>query len=84
MDYQQSSKKMWYIIGIIIIAALAFWYFSSTSPAPGIESSTIVEQAQTVPQDTTTDISADLNQIPDDTAELDQAQSASAATVQGL
>lgn len=76
MDNKKSSNKTWYIIGIIIIIALAFWYFStksSSTPAP-----TATGQAGS---DSVSAISSDLNQIPDDTAALDQAASSSAAAV---
>lgn len=68
---------MWYIIGAVVIIALAFWYFSA-SPAQAPTAST---QTQS---DTVAAISADLNQTSDGSAELNQAAAASAQTVAGF
>lgn len=92
MDYQptgqsltqDSSSKMPYIIGVVVVVVLAFWYFYSVqSPALNTES-TATEQTQltTLPDgNTTADISADINQLPDSSAELDQDAAASAEAV---
>lgn len=82
MDYKNSSNKTWYIIGIVVVIALAFWYFLANSSSSTITGPSTAEQTQTPP--TTASISSDLNQIPDDTATLNQAASASAATVNGF
>lgn len=67
---------MWYIVGAIIIIALAFWYFSEKPP---------VEVVPTIPnENTATAISAEFAQIPDISAELDQEASNSAQAVQGF
>ncbi|NNM83750.1 hypothetical protein HKL94_00835 [Candidatus Parcubacteria bacterium] len=79
MDNQKSSNKTWYIIGIVIIIALAFWYFSTKSPSTTAPAAT----GQTT-NDSVSAISSDLNQIPDDTAALNQAASSSAAAVNGF
>src|SRR3989338_6067189 len=96
MDYQttdqDSSTRAWYIIGIIIVlAALAFLYYyakqsqTGTPPAevqqPAVAGDTLAPLSS---GNTTADISADFNQIPDDTAALDQAAAASAADVSGF
>jgi hypothetical protein len=69
---------MWYIIGIVVIIALAFWYFSA-SPVQAPTTST-----QTQSDNTVAAISADLNQTSDGSAELNQAAAASAQVVQGF
>ncbi|MFA6279052.1 MAG: hypothetical protein WCS97_02870 [Candidatus Paceibacterota bacterium] len=86
MDYQptnqpidqNSSNKMLYVVGIVIIIALAFWYFSS-SPVQAPTSNT-----QATSDNTTAAISAELSQTSDGSAELDQAAAASAQAVQGF
>jgi len=98
MDYQPmnqvidqgSSNKTetWYIAGaIVVIAVLALWYFyERQAPTAGTQP-TAVEQAQTPSLssgNTTADISADLNQSPDDSAALNQAEAASAQDVSGF
>ena len=66
---------MWYIIGaVVVIAALAFWYFSTTR-APSTTGT------ETSGDTTTAAISAELNQISDDSGTLEQDSSASAAAV---
>jgi hypothetical protein len=85
MDSQNSSNKTWYIIGVVVVVALALWYFSSSGVSPSANTGpTAVEQTQTSPDTTTAAISSDLNQIPDDTAALDQAAVAAAAAVQAF
>ncbi|MCX6786642.1 MAG: hypothetical protein NTU85_02405 [Candidatus Kaiserbacteria bacterium] len=75
---QGLSSKMWYIIGAVVVIALAFWYFSA-SPVKAPTANT-----QTPSDNTTAAISADLNQTSDGSAELDQAAAASAQAVQGF
>lgn len=75
---QGSSIKMWYIIGIVVIIALAFWYFSA-SPVQAPTANT-----QTTSDNTSTAISAEFNQISDGSTELNQAEAASAQAVQGF
>ena len=82
-------NKILYIIGILIImVTVAFLYFSAKqAQAPTTTESTAVEQTQIPPLasgNTTADISADLNQVPDTSAALDQAATASAQAVQGF
>ncbi|OGG93148.1 hypothetical protein A2609_02605 [Candidatus Kaiserbacteria bacterium RIFOXYD1_FULL_47_14] len=82
-------NKILYIVGIlIIIVAASYWYFSAKpAQAPTTTESTAVEQTQIPPLasgNTTADISADLNQVPDTSAALDQAATASAQAVQGF
>jgi len=72
-----SSNTMWYIVGAVVIIALAFWYFSA-SPAKAPTTST---QAS---DNTTAAISADLNQTSDGSAELNTAAAASAQAVQSF
>lgn len=85
---QGSSNTVWYVAGgaAIIIAALVVWYFFGMTPPVADTSSTAIEQTQIVPpaNNTVGDISADLNQIPDDTAVLNQDAAAAAQAVQGL
>ncbi len=81
MDYQKSSKKTWYIIGIVIIVALAFWYFSTKSSSTTTGPTTAGQTQTSVANNSVSAISSDLNQIPDDTAALSQAASTSAAAV---
>ncbi|MFA5745094.1 MAG: hypothetical protein WC887_02675 [Candidatus Paceibacterota bacterium] len=81
-------NKTWYIAGILVIIILAlFWYFSTKQAlAPNVES-TVAGQESLPPisnGNTTTDISNDLNQIPDTTAALDQAAASSVQEVQSL
>ncbi len=98
MDYQPiqpmdqnmnegSSYVMWYIVGaVIVIAALAFWYYSSQSTMTNIQN-TVVDQTQTeslTTSNSVVDIMADLNQTLDSSAELNQAAAASAQDVQAF
>lgn len=83
---QDSSNKTWYIVvAVIIIAAIAFWYYSAPKPIAGTE--TTAGQAQTAALtsgNTTADIAADLAQIPDVSAALTQDAAVSAQSVQGF
>jgi len=82
-------NKTWYIVVIlIIIAAAAYWYFSAKpAQAPTTTESTAIEQTQIPPLssgNTTAEISADLSQVSDTSAALDQAAAASAQAVSGF
>lgn len=72
-----SSNMMWYIVGAIVIIALAFWYFSVSPASP-------TTSTQTSGDNTAAAISADFNQISDNTATLDAEAAASAQTVSGF
>lgn len=78
--------KMWWVVGGVVVLALAGWYFYGGKTPTGGEPSA-AEQA-TIPAlsggDTTADISADLAQTPDASAALDADAAASAQAVQGL
>lgn len=78
---QASSNKMWYIIGaiVVVIAALAIWYFSMQSPSTGTQASAVQQnQAPALSSgNTTADIQADLSQTPNDSAALNQDAAAS-------
>lgn len=76
---QGSSSTMWYIIGAIVIIALAFWYFSA-SPAQSPTATT--QQSQNT--NTAAAISAEFNQTSDGSAALAQDQAASAQAVSGF
>ncbi len=85
---QDSSAKVWYIIiGALVVIALGLWYFYWTGALTATAPTSAVEQAE-IPAltggDTTADISADLNQIPDTSAVLDADAAASADAIQGL
>ncbi len=71
-----SSNTMWYIVGAIVVIALAFWYFSAKPP--------VEVTPQTPNENTAAAISAEFAQIPDVSVELDQAASASDQAVQGF
>lgn len=85
-----SSSKVWYVVvGLVVLAALAAWYFydqGQRAPVSAPEASA-VEEAQ-LPAlssgDTAADISADLSQIPDTSAALDADAAAAAAAISGL
>jgi uncharacterized protein HemX len=83
----QGSSLRWYLIGTVIILALGLWYFYGKQESVIDTQSSAIEQTQ-LPAlstgDTTADISADLNQTPDDSAALDQDAAASAQAVQGF
>lgn len=77
---QNSSSKIWYIVGAIVIIAFATWYFyEPRTPIDSTESTAVLSGG-----DTTADISADLDQITDDSSALDQDASASAEAVSGF
>ena len=78
--------KTWYIVGVLVLVALALWYVFGTSKTAGVETSAL-QETQSAPLtagDTTGDISADLNQTADTSAALDADAIASAQAVQGL
>lgn len=89
-----SSTNMWYIVGaVVVIATLGLWYYSTLSPAADMPSQTIGMQAPAADSAQTTslssgnsvaDISADLNQTSDGSAELSQAAAASVQDIQGF
>lgn len=78
--------KTWYIIGIIIIAAIALWLVygkPSTVNAP----SSSTAQADSAPLssgNTTANILSDINRTPDNTAALGTNATAATQAVQGL
>ena len=88
---REHSNGVWYAVGAVVIIALGFWYFYGTrvpvtEESAGAQAST-VEQTQMptlTAGDTTADISADLSQIPDDSAALDADASAAANDISGL
>lgn len=81
-----SSSKTTYLIGaIVVIAALGLWYYYSMQPQTATAPTTLEESpAPLTSGDTTADISADLSQLPDDTATLNQNAAASADAVEGF
>lgn len=91
---QDSPHTMWYVVGaIVIIAGLALWYYSAQSPAAETLDRTVGAQTSVgEPTETSVlskgtsvaDITADFNQTPDDSAELNQAAVASEQNVQGF
>lgn len=92
MDYQTTGQDSqnagkYTAIGIVVIIALALWYFyAKRAPVDGIQNQS-AEQAQLpAPSsgNTTADISSDLNQIPDTSADLDAAAAAAAKDIQSL
>jgi hypothetical protein len=78
MDQTTNSNTMWYIIGAVVIIALAFWYFSA-SPAQAPTASTPAASNTTAAA-----ISAELNQTSDGSAALNQDAAVSAQTVAGF
>jgi len=86
-----SSSMTWYIIGAIVVIALVVAYFILGSPVTDEEitgSQATTEQQTEMPALTsgnnTVDISADLGQIIDTSAELDADAAAVASDLQGL
>lgn len=92
---QSSPNTTPYIVGVVVvIAALALWYFYSTQTSP-INTEAPTATTQTSPTDqaqtpaattgnTTADISTDLNQAPDSSAALDADAAASASDLNSL
>ena len=85
----QGSSMKWYVIGVLVIAALVLWYVygQQTSTSSTDMRASAVEQVQDTALtagDTTADISADLNQTVDTSAALDADAAAVSAAVDGL
>lgn len=82
-----SSMKMWWIVGAVVVLALAGWYFYG-GKVPTESVGTSAAEQVTIPApssgDTTADISADLAQTPDTSAALDADAAASAQAVSSL
>mgnify|MGYP001561770576 CR=1 FL=1 len=78
MENQSTGRTVGIVVAVIVVG-LGFWYFVMKSPAT--DSQTSVEQVQ-IPAptvgNTTADISADLNQIPDTSTALDAEAAATA------
>lgn len=84
---QDSSNKVWYLIGAAVIIALGLWYFYGVK-APTADTGTSAVTEVQIPEltggNTTADISADLSQIPDTSAALDADAAASASAIGDL
>lgn len=86
-----SHAALYVVVGVVaVIAAAAVWYLSSlpqTQPAT-VETPTVTNETQPAQApasgNTTTDISADLNQIPDSSAELGADSTAVSGDLQAL
>lgn len=82
---QNSSKGMWYLIGALIIVALALWYFyggqTPSAKAPTTEEAPLPDLST---GDTTADIASDLNETPDISADLEAAAAAAAREIDSL
>ena len=83
-----SAGKTWYAVGVIVvaIAAIALWYYYSTTLQTADTRST-AGQTQPSPVssgNTTADISANISQLPDDSAGLSQDVTASVQAVSGF
>ena len=78
--------KTWYIIGIVVVIALALWYAYGRTPATNTWSSSLgqTEAPALSSGDTTADIASDLSQTPDTSAALNADAAASAQAVQSL
>lgn len=72
--------KTWHLIIALIIIVLGLWYFYGVR-APSTDSQ---QNAPLTASNTTTDISSDLDQIPDDSASFDADAAASAENVEGF
>ncbi len=84
---QSSSTVIWYVVGIAVIVALAFWYFYGKQAPTTDTQSTTVGQTQEPAQsngNTTTNISAELNQVSNTSSALDADAAASATSVNGF
>ena len=90
---QGHASGVWYAALAIVVVALALglWYFFAVTPVteeqPAETQASNVEETQ-IPAltggNTTADISADLNQVPDTSAALDADAAASANAISGL
>ena len=87
-DQKTPSNTVWYVVvAIIVVATIAsFWYYSSVPVAqPTAIEQTTQDQASSLSSgNTTADISADFDQISDDSALLDQEAAVSAQDVSSL
>lgn len=92
---QASSANVWYGVAVVVVIAIALGvaYFVMNPASTGTEEeaansqTTPLEQTQTtVPTagNTTADISAELNQIPDTSASLDADAASSESDIQNL
>lgn len=85
----KSSGMIWLVIGAVVVIALGAWYFYSMNAADGesMNDSRAMEE-QEMPAitggSTTADITADLEQIPDVSADMDADASATAGEIQSL
>jgi len=77
-------NKTRYIIGAVVVIALAFWYLYPLNSSVDTVPPETVTQTPASAGNTTAEISAEFEQIADDTAELNQAAASSAQDVQGL
>jgi len=75
-----SSSTVWYIVGALVIVALAFWYFTSPKSPSAPAESTAVQ----APANTTATISGEFSQTQDNPTALEQDAAASAAAVQSF
>lgn len=84
MENQPTGQTVWVVLAVVVIG-LGLLYFVMKSPAT--DSQTSIEQVQ-IPAptagNTTADISADLNQIPDTSAALDAEAAATADELKNL
>lgn len=88
---QNSSHKVWYIIGavalIVILWAVWYLYYGTPSIPSDTGNSAAIEKVQPTPLssgDTTNDIMADLGAVSNDTNGLEQSAASSAAAIQGF
>lgn len=87
-----SSNTVWYVIGaVVVVAVLALLYFyeikdpiATDDQAPVAEQQEQAAAPALTSGNTTSDISADINQTPDTSSELEAETAASAAVIQGL
>lgn len=82
---QSSPVTLWYIVLAVVVLGFGALYFLMQSPAAS-EPQALEEGQAAEPTEgnTTSDISADLSQIPDSSASLDSDAEGVAADVQGL
>jgi hypothetical protein len=72
---QSSSMKIWVVALVVaVLAAAAIWYYSTRAAMP-------VSSQNTAEDTNATSISAEFEQLPDDSAALNQDAAASAQTV---
>ncbi|MFZ3044228.1 MAG: hypothetical protein WA058_03955 [Minisyncoccia bacterium] len=75
--------RNWYIIGAIVVIALAVWYFYGRQ-VPSVGPSALEEASALSSDNTMAAISAELSATPDDTAALSQDAAASEQSVSGF